>query len=321
MHHDCVVLPGLGALVAQHETASLSADGTTLTPPSRLVAFNSDLRHDDGLLAASVSRREHVGYESARTIVANEIAMLKSRLSSSGFAVMPGIGKLTRHGSSLLFAPHADLLMLAGWQYRGLQSVLLTPAAMVSAGDETTFVAAKTDAKQQYVLSVDLSRRRRRWMRVAASVVVMLALGAAVTTPIAVDNSKMQFASLAGLHVKGAQTAQLPAQEESVKPDATLWLAAPADADAVGHYEHKAVTPAEVNYAPRMSNYLIVASCETRAKALRWISRHKSAGLKLVEYDGRHRVYVAASNNRAELEAMRTPELESRYPGAWIFSL
>ncbi len=54
LEHDCVTLPGLGALLAEPVPARIHPVRHTLSPPARRVAFSDRLRHDDGLLTEAV---------------------------------------------------------------------------------------------------------------------------------------------------------------------------------------------------------------------------------------------------------------------------
>ena len=62
--HDCVVVPGWGAFIAQYEASSVSALGRWQNP-GRQISFNSALSYNDGLLASSIMQREQCAYEIA----------------------------------------------------------------------------------------------------------------------------------------------------------------------------------------------------------------------------------------------------------------
>ena len=77
-NHDCVIVPGWGAFIAQYQPASFTEDGQML-PPSRLIGFNASISHQDGLLASSVMRREKISYDAAsnKNIITNKILKKK----------------------------------------------------------------------------------------------------------------------------------------------------------------------------------------------------------------------------------------------------
>ena len=63
--HDCVIVPGWGAFIAQYTSAFSFYDSGLYKKPKRFVAFNSSINHSDGLLQNSLMRREGISYEAA----------------------------------------------------------------------------------------------------------------------------------------------------------------------------------------------------------------------------------------------------------------
>lgn len=316
--HDCVVVPGLGAFLAQSEPAMVDNSRNLIMPPSRQIGFNGILRHDDGLLTASIARREKISYESAATLVANEVAMIQSRLSSSGFAIIPRLGRLTRSGRSLDYEPADEITGLVNWRFDAL-----TPVSLISQKGVAEQHAA--DNNQTHILNVEFPTRRRnlKWLKVAASVAVLIGLGFTLSTPIAVDRSSLQYASLTGPKIKGVRTVSLINPEDTTKAETrTLFclFSNKEDGKSIVSPRPTDITAPDNLFAPKFNHYLIVASCENRRRALTYINRRPGQGLALVEADGRFRVFIAASNTREDVETMRTSELEAHFPGAWIYS-
>ena len=81
LRHDCVTLPGIGAILVRYQAARFApADEYLMLPPSRQLAFNAALSESDGLLESSVSRKSGVSFEVARDMVADDIASLRAQL-------------------------------------------------------------------------------------------------------------------------------------------------------------------------------------------------------------------------------------------------
>lgn len=76
--HDCVIIPGLGAVLAHGIPAFYDESRGVWVAPRRAVAFNPELSRTDGLLAASVARRDSLNIESATTVVRNEVDKMLS---------------------------------------------------------------------------------------------------------------------------------------------------------------------------------------------------------------------------------------------------
>lgn len=300
--HDCVVVPGLGAFIAQSEPARFDGQTGIFMPPTRSLGFNPRVSYDDGLLAASVVRREGVSYETARTLIANDVAMLRSRLDSSGMAILPRLGRLDRTGGALLFEPDVDA-SVASSRYLGLAPLRLdaVPAAAVAAEESA-----------ERVMPVDFaSRRRLRWVRVAASVAVLLGLGFALSTPVLVDRSELEYAAVSTPKVirPAAPVRITPVAEGS----RSLFCAIPDSATATAQVSIDKLP--EKDY----THYLIVASCKTRRRAERYVSTHPADRLRVLDGEGRYRVYIQASDSEEDLQPSRRA-LADRYPGIWIYS-
>lgn len=318
--HDCVVVPGLGAFVAQRDSARIDESTGRLIPPCRRVGFNQSLQHDDGLLASSVSRREGVSYDVARTLIANDVEMLRSRLQSSRMAILPRLGRFDREGGRLVFTPD-ETSMVVNSRFAALPAISVLPAIQ---SPEVETVAADNDAV--HVLELDYRNRERslrRW-RVAASVALLLGLGGALSTPVLVDREQLSYASVtAPALVKGPHAVQLPGvvEHRTVEVVKPLYIARPdvAEATATVHPRTTVGQPA-LETMPVYDHYVIVASCETLAKARRFVGRRKSQHLGILPSDGRFRIYAAAATTRDQAEAAKTASLLSRYPDAWIYS-
>lgn len=67
--HDCVIIPGLGGFVANYATASIHPVQHTFSPPSKNIAFNTNLQNNDGLLSNHISIEENKTFHEANTII------------------------------------------------------------------------------------------------------------------------------------------------------------------------------------------------------------------------------------------------------------
>ena len=69
--HDCVVIPGWGAFIANCSPARYDADREVMERPHRSIGFNASVSHNDGLLAQSLLRREGMDYDEAMRFIAD----------------------------------------------------------------------------------------------------------------------------------------------------------------------------------------------------------------------------------------------------------
>ncbi len=98
LEHDCVTLPGFGALLAEPVPARIHPVRHTLSPPARQVVFSERLRHDDGLLTAAVARSlattEAGAAQAAHTAVRSFTEELRTTLRLHRAAELRGLGTL-----------------------------------------------------------------------------------------------------------------------------------------------------------------------------------------------------------------------------------
>lgn len=67
--HDCVIVPGFGGFVCNREPARIDQVSHVITPPSRKVVFNQNLRSNDGLLAGYLVQKRGMGYTQAIQLI------------------------------------------------------------------------------------------------------------------------------------------------------------------------------------------------------------------------------------------------------------
>lgn len=92
--HDCVIIPGLGALLVVHRPAVINESWVMATPPARTLCFNSAIHHNDGLLATSVARKEAMSYAEALQTVESAIEEYRATLVTDGELRLGRLGVL-----------------------------------------------------------------------------------------------------------------------------------------------------------------------------------------------------------------------------------
>lgn len=303
-NHDCVVAPGIGAFIAQHINARIDTESNLMYPPSRMLGFNAEISHDDGLLASSIARQMGITYQQVQKTVATEMDALRCQLVNTGEIALPRIGTLHREPDGrITFEPFADNVVSTS--YLGLCPVNVTaikPAAGISKKPEE----ALTVCPSAY----------RRWLKVAASVAVLLFMGGLLSTPV--DLTDTQLASL-GITVNDPQDTSegLPAADFELNqpsPAACLNIAIPRETTA--EKPPRITTETDSRHA---NYYLIVASLPTEQLAEKFIATDGNPDLGILKKDGRYRVYAASGSTQAETMALlHDDDLSTRYPGAWV---
>ena len=94
LFRDCVIVPSFGAVLAHCAPARYDSASGEFMPPRREFSFNGGLTRGDGLLVASVARREGISYEAASRIVAEGVESMKRQLAADGVLPLGRIGVL-----------------------------------------------------------------------------------------------------------------------------------------------------------------------------------------------------------------------------------
>lgn len=106
LHHDCVIVPGLGGFVAQDCPATYIAEEEVFLPPYRNVSFNPRLTMNDGLLAQRIAQDCNIPYAEALLFLESEVEECRRVLDAKGCFTICGVGTLhTSVGSTYEFTP------------------------------------------------------------------------------------------------------------------------------------------------------------------------------------------------------------------------
>jgi cell division septation protein DedD len=104
--HDIVSLPGLGSFVGAYKSANLDQVQGSMSPPSKQITFDENLRMDDGLLVQSISREHGVTYDAARSVVDDFVRQIREAIDRREIIAFGTLGRLYRDfESSLQFLP------------------------------------------------------------------------------------------------------------------------------------------------------------------------------------------------------------------------
>lgn len=103
--HDCVILPDLGGFVTNYKSAK-KTDNDYFAPPRKVIAFNPQLQHNDGLLANTIVAIEKIDYDQAMQRISAYIEMIKKELRAKGEYTIPTVGTI-KNGEEqrILFSP------------------------------------------------------------------------------------------------------------------------------------------------------------------------------------------------------------------------
>lgn len=312
-HHDCVVLPGWGAFVAQRCPAVIDTAAGTVRPPVRVLGFNAAITHDDGLVASSVARRDRVGYEQAMLTVANAVEAMRRTVCADRELMLPGLGRFTLTSEDALeFDPALDNVV--SLPLMSLPEVHITP------------VLEEAKAKAEPCRDTFYLPLSRNWINIAASLLVLVTLGLVLSTPIAIPDAAR--ASLAAPAITFGHEVEETIELSEANRHGVLSIVIPQGSDAMSVVDTiKPVSVRESLLEPASTGLridasdsycVIVASLASRELAQEFVDK-ADIPMAVLEKDGKYRVYAATGATSARaLEAARGARLTERFPDAWV---
>ena len=93
--HDCVIVPGLGAFLAQRMPAYYNADDQQYIPPRRTLGFNPKVTVDDALLSTAYMEDYGISHNQATALMQDDVRKLKNDLSRKGRVYFGELGVLS----------------------------------------------------------------------------------------------------------------------------------------------------------------------------------------------------------------------------------
>ena len=315
--HDCVVVPGWGALIANHSSATV--DGASFNRPSRTIVFNASINHNDGLLANSLMRRHDLNYTQACNIIASNVTTFQRHLANGDELAFGHLGYFKLNANKRLeFTPMTQ--KSACDEFFGLSIINLNAIS-----DNETEV-------DNIAPSISIGWKDR--MKVAASIATIVGVGLLLSTPVIIDKST-QSASLNVVEIKTGdakvsnhavtvkpvsktkkadnQITMITEQnEKQSKPSTTTVAQAP---EAIDHE----VSPYNESMPSKGAFFLVINSCSTAQQAAKMSQYYSRQGMKtkVVARGGYHHLVVAQSNSRQELVKIKK-SLPQQYKNAWV---
>ena len=165
--HDCVIIPEFGGFVGNRKSAQLNKFTGALSPPSKEILFNPNLKSNDGLLITHIANKENISLENAKKIILQFVNETNSKLNSSKVLRLNKIGLFT-------LGKEGNIIFLqdSSTNYN-LESFGMIPTYNKS-------IARKLEAKKQIETAVHTIRNTRRnpkiLFRAAAVIIPLIAL-------------------------------------------------------------------------------------------------------------------------------------------------
>lgn len=104
--YDCVTLPEFGAFLTNRVSAKIDESNHTFFPPKKVISFNEQLQHNDGLLASYIADVEKIPYEIAVQKISKQVRSIKAFLKEGETLSFSTIGDLVlNNDGNIVFEP------------------------------------------------------------------------------------------------------------------------------------------------------------------------------------------------------------------------
>lgn len=327
--HDCVVLPGIGALLCNYVPAHFSAhDDSVIVPPGRALAFNGLISDSDGLLASSVARKEGIPYEVAAAQVRDEMEMLRRQLDDCGEFQFGRLGVFVKGEEGQISFVAMSLPSVNGAFY-GLKPLTLTPIDEVATlVVEDGAVAAKEKSEAVILKTPWWSKRfgvyasgvaamfavvvtcllflmspiQTNKIPEKASLLPAFSESANVVKPVVKVQDLVEVNEPKVVVVESVSEVKTPVEMTSSAQTSTVASVAKKETNG-GNADEPSELPLRFNIDDAYC--VVVASFPTAEQAQEYINSRSSKWLDYFERDDKFRVYAATGNSRSMANAQR----------------
>ncbi|WP_426094193.1 SPOR domain-containing protein [Flavobacterium sp. DSR2-3-3] len=105
--YQCVTVPGFGAFLTEIQSAKLNESTNSFSPPKKMIAFNANLKNNDGLLANHIALAEKTSYDYAVSAIQYEVFNWKKALEENQLFSVKNVGDLRLNADkNIVFTPY-----------------------------------------------------------------------------------------------------------------------------------------------------------------------------------------------------------------------
>lgn len=105
--YQCVTVPGFGAFLTEIQSAKLNESTNSFSPPKKMIAFNANLKNNDGLLANHIALAEKTSYDYAVSAIQYEVFNWKKALEENQLFSIKNVGDLHLNADkNIVFTPY-----------------------------------------------------------------------------------------------------------------------------------------------------------------------------------------------------------------------
>ena len=307
--HECVIIPDFGAFVISSVCASKREETGIFCPPIQTLGFNPNIKHNDGLLANSLSIEKNISYKEATFLLKDYVGYLNDQLSRSKELNIKWVGSLALSGGDKIIFTPVPRMSCNAFNF-GLSNFYLPCLRELESVERKAVVEKREDNK---TITISVNRRALTWTGSVAAAVLALFL---VSTPLNNQHEQnTQKASFLSIPVSKIEIG------EEVEPDAIL-LDSVVVSETIVVSEEKPIVKEEIN---TRSYYIIVSSLPTKNLAEKKLIDFHEAGFAnaaIISKGDKHRICVNEFEQKeeAELYLSEFRQNNPKYATAWLLS-
>ncbi len=190
--YDCVVIPDFGGFVANYGSAKIQPIQHKITPPSKQISFNKNLKNNDGLLGNHIAEKQSLSYNDANELIKSFVNQSIEGLNKGDKIKIEKVGTLyldPERNIQFIAEEKNDFLL----DSFGLGTMRVQP--IVRAGAEERI---KKEIKKVIPLVKEEEKKRRSIFWPAAATLLVLLVGAYFLNLQynVVDTSAVQYSNL-----------------------------------------------------------------------------------------------------------------------------
>ena len=186
--HDCVIIPNFGGFVGNLQSAKLNKTTEILSPPSKQILFNANLKTNDGLLITHISNQERITQEIAKNEVENYATKIANKLKNSKVLRIDKIGLFTLgiEGNIIFLQDSVNNYSLDSFGMKAIHNKAVVREIIIKEKLAATIQTIRTQRNNP-----------KAFLRAAAVIIPLIALSyISVTQQDKINNMYTQMASL-----------------------------------------------------------------------------------------------------------------------------
>lgn len=147
--YKCIVVPGLGAFILNKE-----ANSDRLSPPFYKLSFNSQLIHDDGILASHIQQVKNISYDKALSEIQQAVQDIKQDILSNVEVACGNLGVFTLENNIIVYTPNISFSLPS---YFGLSPITLSTLSQLKSRIEEKKINKKKFVFKQNLFAAGIS--------------------------------------------------------------------------------------------------------------------------------------------------------------------